>query len=233
MKRQPILIVSNIFVDISSGDNAPQAQLQAVIEFANLNPDICVHAVGLADAITSGLPANCQFTPVDSVIKMSDSAATALRMGRNTSMWRAMELLSKCDEPAAMISSGNTAAMIALSKHTIGMKSSLLKRPALLSRIIGSNVYCSDLGANLSLSPAQLHQLALTCMDHIPIDNPKVAIINIASEAEKGPEVLKEAYHLFEKDAHFFQRFLNKVRVLLFLCIQHLFLKSLIQEKVF
>ena len=190
---------SKLIIDLGSGDFAPVAMLDAMSQFASHSAGLNLVAVGhLSDHQKALLPKSCDYQPVEDIVAMNDSPSAALRKGATTSMGKALQLLSECANQSVVISAGNTGAMIALTKHLVGMQSTCLKRPALLSKMPGSSFYCSDLGANLTLSADQMFEMARFCAALLPLDKPKVALVNIGKEAEKGPTVLKDAYALMK-----------------------------------
>ena len=191
---------SRIIIDIGSGDHAPHAPLKAVLASKRLLAKHQVVLIGCLSAAEQALlPSSYQYLQADDIVTMKDSPAQALRKGKRTSMWQAFELLADDQDIASVaVSAGNTGAMIALAKHIIGMNSDSLKRPALMSRMPNCDFYCADLGANLTLSAEQMVELARFCVQQINGKETRVALLNVASEAEKGPVYLKEAHALLQ-----------------------------------
>lgn len=190
---------NKIIIDLSGGDHAPDAIFDAACRFSKFSAGLEVVLIGqLSDQQQARMPAGYKLLPSSDVVQMNDSPATALRKGTTTSMGSMLQHLSDSDDHSIAISAGNTGAMIALTKQLVGMQNTCLKRPALLSKMPGCSFYCSDLGANLSLSAEQMLELARFCAALLPIDHPRVALVNIGKEAEKGPAVLKEAYALMK-----------------------------------
>lgn len=124
-------------------------------------------------------------------------ASVALRTGRETSMWRAVQAVRE-GEAAAMISAGNTGALMAVAKFVLRTMPQI-SRPAMCSffpTLRGESVML-DLGANVECDADNLVQFAVmgemfarTVLGRI---NPTVGLLNIGSEDLKGHESVRQA----------------------------------------
>ncbi len=202
---------NKIIIDIGSGDHAPDAIFQAACQFSKFSKGFEIVLVGhLSNDQIAKKPRHFHYEFASDVIHMVDSPSTALRKGSSTSMGKVLKMLADSTGNAVAISAGNTAALIAMTKHMVGMHNDCLKRPALMSKMPGCAFYCSDLGANLTLSAEQMLEMARFCAQMLSIERPKVALVNIGKEAEKGPTSLKEAYALMQNCSEFdFQGFIE------------------------
>ena len=134
----------------------------------------------------------------ESVIAMDAKPAAVLRRGRDSSMWKAFELVA--DERAdACISGGNTAAMMVTGVKVLGMLHGI-QRPALMAYVPNMNGFTGllDLGANLNVSADQLVQFAVmgsvTAQLAEGIEKPRVGLLNVGHEDSKGHDLVKDAH---------------------------------------
>lgn len=138
------------------------------------------------------------------VVTLEESPVLAIRRKKDSSLRRAIELVRDgvCD---GVISAGSTGALMAGGLFIIGRMKGV-DRPALAPVIPGKNgrFMIVDVGANTDCKAVNLHQFAH--MGRVYFEailgfvNPKVGLINIGAEAEKGNELTKAAYELLAKD---------------------------------
>ena len=137
------------------------------------------------------------------VIAGDDKPAQAMRRGKGTSLWNAVEALRDGAADAA-ISGGNTGALMAISKLILRMTGGL-DRPAIVASWPTQRgvTVVLDVGANINSDAAQLVEFAIMgdafyCAVHSkPGDKrPKVGILNVGSEDQKGHEEVREAHAL-------------------------------------
>jgi len=126
----------------------------------------------------------------------------ALRRGKGSSLWLAMEQLAS-GRANACVSAGSTAAMLALGVRLLGMLPGI-ERPALMSRIPSASGHTSllDLGANLAVSANQLVQFAIMGSVASPVEGggqPTVALLNVGHEDSKGDLVVREAHAMLNE----------------------------------
>lgn len=139
------------------------------------------------------------------VVTMEDSAAVALRTKKKSSMRVAVNLV-KDGQADACVSAGNTGALMAISRFVLKTVEGI-DRPAIAAIIpaIDGHTHMLDLGANVDSSSSNLYQFAL--MGSIlaqavdGVDRPRVALLNIGSEAIKGNEQVKLAAPLLEQSS--------------------------------
>jgi glycerol-3-phosphate acyltransferase PlsX len=127
----------------------------------------------------------------------------ALRRGKGSSLWLALEQVAN-GRASACVSAGSTAALLALGVKLLGMLPGI-ERPALMSRVPSASGHTNllDLGANLHVSAYQLVQFAIMGAVACPMDGisgePKVALLNVGHEDNKGGSVVKEAHAMLKE----------------------------------
>ena len=193
-----------IAVDAMGGDNAPQKIIDGV-EFHHKNSKNVFYKLfgdkNIIDQIIKKKNIdknNFEVFHTDEKIKGEDSAFTAAKRGKNTSMWLAIESV-KNKLSDIVISAGNTGALLVIAKMNLEMIENIDK-PA-LSGLWPSKKGMSvvlDLGANIDCSDKNL--IDFTIMGSslykslFPNEIPKAALLNIGSEELKGNEVIKNTY---------------------------------------
>ncbi len=107
----------------------------------------------------------------------------------------------------ALVSAGSTGALVALSRHLLGVLPGI-RRPAIMKSLGGADgrrFQMLDLGANIGSDPAQLHQFAMmgtSAIGHTVTGRPRptVGLLNIGSEIRKGPATVRDAARLIGSD---------------------------------
>lgn len=199
-----------IAIDAMGGDNAPEAIVQGAIEAVRreFTQPGEVLLVGRGEEVTrilrehDGQGLGIDIANAEQVVEMCESPVEALRKKRDSSIIKAVRMLNKGGVDA-LISAGNTGAVVAASTLMLGMLKGI-KRPGIgvfFSTLKGPCTLI-DVGANIHCKPIQLFQygwMAANYMKYVlNIENPSVAIINIGEEDEKGTNLLRETHALFE-----------------------------------
>jgi len=134
------------------------------------------------------------------VVHMSEKPSQALRRGRNSSMWNAIESVAKREADVA-VSSGNTGALMAMSMFRLGVIEGI-QRPAIAviwPTMRGQSIVL-DVGANAGCDASQLVDFAIMgeafARAIFGIDRPTVGLLNIGEEEVKGIEPVKRAAHI-------------------------------------
>lgn len=197
-----------IAIDAMGGDHAPGLIVQGALEAAKEWPDVELVLVGDKAAIEpllkEGLPANVTLHHADEVIGPDDEPVRAVRRKKGSSMVVAGQLV-KDKEVDAMLSAGNTGALMTTGLLVVGRMEGI-ERPALapiLPTMVGSSgVLSLDMGANMDAKPEHLLQYAIMGSIYRAkvhgVQNPRVGLLNVGSEAKKGNELTKAAYELLE-----------------------------------
>jgi len=187
-----------------SGEKDPEASIAAALNLLVLREDVKIILVGNQEIIEKQTLEKkidrLQILHAEEVVLMNDPPVVVLRKKKKSSMRLAVDLV-KNDESQACISSGNTGALMAISKYVLKTIPTI-NRPALMTSIptVKDHTYVLDLGANSSCSPEQLYQFALMgtviSREIGGIEQPRVGLLNMGVEASKGNQVVKEAAKL-------------------------------------
>ena len=208
-REVPATPVLRVAIDAMSGDGGTAVAVDAARSILAQRSDVHLLLVGLPELIrdsmgNSPLPEG-RYTLVHAaeVVTMDDSAATALRTKKKSSMRLAINLV-KDGEADACVSAGNTGALMAISKFVLKTVDGI-DRPAIAAIIpaINGHTHMLDLGANVDSSAQHLYQFAMmgSILAHAVdgIESPRVALLNIGSEALKGNEQVKGAAPLLSQ----------------------------------
>lgn len=192
-----------------SGDLGPRVAISASQKFVTQFPDVDLLLVGNEAQLLSLLPHSKKLheritlVHAADVVSMHDDPMLALRQKKDSSMWMALDLLRNNDVDAC-VSAGNTGALLAIAKFLIKTFPSI-ERPAICKSMPVETgcTYLLDLGANINCPPAYLHQFAL--MGSVLAGasgevSPRVALLNIGTEQQKGTDTLKAAQLLLQED---------------------------------
>ena len=197
---------TTIAVDVMGGDNSPYKSLTGVEIFSNKNLNTDLILLGNKKIIEKTIIENNikikKFDIINTLdnIKNDDSANTILRKRKDSSIFQGLEII-KGIKNSGFVSAGNTAALMILSRLKLGMIEGI-DRPAICSIIPNKKNFSLmlDLGANSTVVAKNLLQFALMgyCYHSIlkPNTEPRIGIINIGTEDNKGLEFLKEASEL-------------------------------------
>lgn len=138
-------------------------------------------------------------------LEVADPLRGTLRGNIDSSMRAAIAAVAAGDADA-VVSAGSTGALMALSRHLIGMSPGI-RRPAIIKTLAGERgvrFRMLDLGANVGANPSQLHQFALmggAAAVASGVRAPTVALLNIGSEVHKGPPAVRTADSLLDSDS--------------------------------
>lgn len=199
----------HIAVDAMGGDNAPEVVIQGVIEYLKSDKDVGILLVGKEKEIRKELKKyKYQFQDsieiVDALeqISMREHFFSYWRRREKTSIKKALDLV-KHQQASAMVSAGNTGAVMSISKNVLGPLSGI-DRPALAIMIptLKGNSLLVDVGANVDSKPKHLVQFALmgkVYLEHVQgIENPRIGLMSIGEEEGKGNELIKATYNLLK-----------------------------------
>lgn len=197
-----------IAVDAMGGDNAPTAIIEGILLFLlkmkGKNVKLLIFGnktkIELLSRNNKLFNRYCEIIDTkEAKIDSNSSVLDALRTGRESSMWKAVESV-KNKEADAVISAGSTGALMAISKKLLGMLEGIsIDRPSIVGVIPSKKkpIVILDLGANATCTAEVLAQFAVMgdAFAKAILDNvdPKVALLNIGSEDIKGNQVVQEA----------------------------------------
>ena len=204
-----------VAVDAMGGDNAPYEIVKGGIEAVNENSHVKVFFTGPEELINSELAKytyhkeQVEVVNATEVIGMAEPPVMAIRKKKDSSLVKALNLVKEgtCD---AYVSAGSTGATLVGGQVIVGRLKGVERPP--LAPLIPTATGCAlliDCGANVDARPSHLVQFAKmgsVYMESVMgIKNPRVAIVNIGAEEEKGNALVKETFPLLKNcpDIHF------------------------------
>ncbi len=193
-----------IALDAMGGDHGPRVVVHGASISATRHPAIKFVFFGDPDEIERevekypNLTNRNRIVATSSVIAMDAKPSQALRRGKGSSMWQAIQAV-KDSEADVAVSAGNTGALMAMAKLILRPMAAI-ERPAIaaLWPTIRSEGIVLDVGANIGADARQLADFALMgaamarALFHI--ENPTVALLNVGVEEVKGAEEVKQAH---------------------------------------
>lgn len=204
-----------VALDAMGGDNAPKEIIKGAIEAVQAEKKIKVYLVGKEEVIRQEL-ASYQY-PADQVaivnatevIETAEPPVNAIRGKKDSSIVKGLTLVKNgtCD---AFVSAGSSGAVLVGGQVIVGRLKGV-ERPPLAPLIPTENgaALLIDCGANVDARPSHLVQFAkmgsIYMENIVGIKNPRVAIVNIGAEEEKGNALVKETFPLLKacKDINF------------------------------
>ena len=198
----------NIAVDAMGGDNAPAEIVKGAVFSLEKAKDLKVTLVGREDDVRAELskytydPNRIDVIHASEVIEMAEPPVMAVRNKKDSSLVKCMYLVKegKCD---ALVTAGSTGAFLVGGQIIVGRIKGV-ERPPLAPFIPTINGRCLllDCGANVDARPSQLVQFAKIGSAYAKkvcgIDSPRVGIVNIGAEEEKGNALVKETFPLLK-----------------------------------
>ena len=198
-----------IIVDAMGGDNAPAAVVQGALD-AHKKHGVDILLVGRAAEVLRAveacgektLPAGVELKDASEAEEIADDPATAFKMKKDSSLTVGLNLL-KAGEGDAFVSAGSTGAL--LSGATLLVKRIRGIRRAAMGPVIpvlGGKAILCDCGANAECTPEYLMQFAYLGNYYakrvLGVEKPRVALLNIGAEEEKGDALRHETYALLQ-----------------------------------
>lgn len=192
-----------ISVDAMGGDNAPGIVIDGVSRVAKKNPSVFFFLYGDENKILPltkqyGLPAErFKIHHTTQIVKADDKPSAAIRNGRESSMWKAI-MSVRNGYAHAVVSAGNTGALMAMSKICLGTLAGI-DRPAIAAVLpsLEGPIVALDLGANAECNSQNLVEFAVMghVLHHVLFETqkPTIGLLNIGSEETKGREEIREA----------------------------------------
>ena len=199
-----------IIVDAMGGDNAPEAVVQGALDAHRLH-GVEILLVGRAAEVLRAveacgektLPAGVEIRDASEVVEIADDPATAFKMKKDSSLTVGLNLL-KSGAGDAFVSAGSTGAL--LSGATLLVKRIRGIRRAAMGPVIptaGGRAILCDCGANAECTPEYLLQFAYLGNYYakrvMGVEEPRVALLNIGAEEEKGDTLRHETYALLKE----------------------------------
>jgi len=198
--NKPIVIA----IDAMGGDNSPKKIIDGIELYHQKNKNVFYKLFGARELIEKSLEnkkidkKNYEIIHTENSIKGEDSALTAAKKGKDTSMWMSIESVRNKTSDI-ILSAGNTGALFIIAKLNLDMIDKIDK-PALSGlwpNKSGMNVVL-DLGANVECNEKNLKDFSIMGAalhkSLFPDEICKVALLNIGSEEIKGNSVIKNTY---------------------------------------
>ena len=190
------------------GDGGIDITLPASIQVLNQKPDLSIFLVGdesrmqaLVSTAPAGVRDRLKLIHSDVVIGDGDRPGNVLRSGKQSSMYLAVELV-KSGTVQAMVSAGNTGALLMIGRHLLKTIEGIQK-PAMVTTIPGETrpTFLLDVGANPNCSARQLFEFAVmgsVLAESLGGEKATVGLLNIGSEQYMGTAEVRAAAELME-----------------------------------
>ena len=195
-----------IAIDAMGGEGSPYKCLKGAEIFSVKKPNVNFKIFGKKKLIENIFLqkeinlSNYEIINCDENVSDEDNANTILRSRKESSIFKGLKYVKE-NKDTGFVSAGNTAALMILSRLILGMIDGV-DRPAICSNIPNKNSFSlmMDLGANVYVNANNLMQFALMGYSYFsiidPKRKPKIGLINIGTENNKGLEFLQEAHDL-------------------------------------
>ncbi len=199
-----------IAVDVMGGENAPKKIINGINISLKKNKDNYFFLIGNKDLINKEVENkkliidNSQIIHSNDVITDDESPLAAAKKGKESSMWKTIELLKNKKADIAL-SAGNTGAMLVMSRLLLNTIEGI-SRPALAALWPNKNDMnvVLDLGANIDCDEKNLCDFAsmgaALFKSLFQNKKPKVALLNVGLEEYKGNETLKKTFTIMKKN---------------------------------
>jgi glycerol-3-phosphate acyltransferase PlsX len=202
--------VIRVAVDAMGGDHAPRAEVDGAVEALRTLPEtVRIQLVGRPEAIEPELGrhaeldrARIEVHPATDVIGMAEKPLAAVRKKPQSSLVLGLRL-QKQGKSDAFLSAGNTGAVLAASTMILGLHPGV-ERATVATPFPTADrpVVVLDAGANVDCSPRELVNFAylgsVYMRDVHAREHPRVGLLNVGEEDEKGNAVAKEAHRLLK-----------------------------------
>lgn len=203
------VIKTIVALDAMGGDNGTAAMVQGAVDAVNTSSEIKVLLVGIEDTIKAELskyqyPSELiQIVNASEVITNDESPTSAIRRKKDSSIVVGMRLV-RDGEADAFVSAGSTGAVLAGGIFIVGRLKGVERAPIATAIPTEKGVsLLVDSGANVDARSSHLIQFAKMGSIYMKyvmgIDNPRVSIVNIGVEEEKGNALVKETYPLLKE----------------------------------
>ena len=201
--------ITRVALDAMGGDNAPREMVKGAVEAVRKRKDIKVLLTGKEDVIRKELSAytypeeQIEIVNATEVIETAEPPVKAIRGKKDSSIVVAMKMVKK-GEADAFVSAGSSGAVLVGGQVLVGRIKGVERPPLapLIPTLKGVSLLI-DCGANVDARPSHLVQFAkmgsIYMENVLGIKNPRVAIVNIGAEEEKGNALVNETFPLLKE----------------------------------
>lgn len=198
-----------VVVDAMGGDHAPDEIVKGAVEALQAREDIFIYLAGRKPEVEAALAAytfpkdRLEVIHAEEVIETSEPPVMAIRRKKDSSIVKGMKMV-KHNEADAFVSAGSSGAILVGGQTIVGRIRGI-ERPPLASLIPTENgvALLLDCGANVDARASHLVQFArmgsIYMENVVGVPNPKVGIVNIGAEEEKGNALVKETFPLLKE----------------------------------
>ena len=204
-----------VAVDAMGGDYAPQEPVKGVVEALREKPELYVYLVGQEDVLKKELDKytypkeRLEIVHASEIIETGEPPVHAIQKKKDSSLVKALRMV-RSKEASAFVSCGSTGAVLVGGQVLVGKSKCVERAPLapLIPTATGVSLLI-DCGANVDARSSHLVQFARMgsiYMEYVMgVKNPKVGLVNIGAEEEKGNALVKETYPLLKecKDINF------------------------------
>ncbi|MCL1883587.1 MAG: phosphate acyltransferase PlsX [Defluviitaleaceae bacterium] len=193
-----------IAIDTMGGDLGPSAVVEGAVMAKEAFPFLEPVLFGPEDILRKENIGEMKIIHSPTVIEPSESPTHAFRRKKDSSIVMGLKYVKE-GNAEGFVSAGSTGALLTGATVIIGRKSGI-ERPALSTLLPTKSGYVllMDCGANMDCKPSYLKQFAELGTEYMKkcmkINNPKVGLINVGIEEEKGNSAAKEAYNLLKAE---------------------------------
>ncbi|REL33670.1 phosphate acyltransferase PlsX [Rhodohalobacter sp. SW132] len=204
-----------VAVDAVGGDHFPENPVKGGLEALAERADLNLVFVGPEKLIQDELEQSeidfdsnrVDILHADQIVTMDDSASSVLKDKQNSSISVGLKhhRAGQCD---AFVSAGHTGALLAASTVLLGKIEGVIRPTigALYPTVKGVRLLV-DAGANLELKPEMYYQFGLMgsifTEQILGVENPKIGLVNVGEEPEKGTDLLKDSYKILAQFDNF------------------------------
>lgn len=198
-----------VALDAHGGDNAPAEVVKGALLALEENENLKISLVGVKEMIEKELEGctydadRLEIIHASEIIQMAEPPVAAIRKKKDSSIVKGMHLVRE-GEADAFVSCGSTGAVLVGGQVIVGRIKGIERPP--LAPLIPTRKGFSlliDCGANVDAKPSNLVQFAIMGSIYMKkmmgVENPKVGIVNIGAEEEKGNSLVKDTFPLLKK----------------------------------
>ena len=201
--------ITRVALDAMGGDNAPGEIVKGAVEAVQRRDDIKILLTGKEEVLKKELSAytypkeQIEIVNATEVIETAEPPVKAIRGKKDSSIVVAMKMVKK-GEADAFVSAGSSGAVLVGGQVLVGRIKGVERPPLapLIPTLKGVSLLI-DCGANVDARPSHLVQFAqigsIYMENIVGIKNPRVAILNIGAEEEKGNQLVKETFPLLKE----------------------------------